>query len=387
MKEYIIIVFGIFLLASCKTETSNQTNKVTSKEHNSNEYDQIFNKIETVLKANNVPSLSIGIIKNGKQTYRSFGTTNRNNNIKVNRESVYQIASLSKMITGIIANNSILEGKLKLDEPITNYLSHKLNKKAIEKLSEVKVSDLLYHTSGLPRDPKIRESRENGKVEFDAVNGINYLSESDLIKELNQIQLKNPAGTTFEYSNLGYTVLGYILELVNEKTYEDLVNETLVKKYNLKNTFVDSRKFKNRIVTSYIDSGDRTTEQQEFKFGKQIPASGVYSTTEDLLELMCLQIKSFRSQSKNDLVPPNFSSKAYTRRQEKDIAYGFGLFEFSQNKDWKYYEHDGDADGFSSDYYFSPEKNLGLIFLSSSGGNWFGQLANETFFELIENIK
>lgn len=102
---------------------------------------------------------------------------------------------------------------------------------------------------------------------------------------------------------------------------------------------------------------------------------------------MDLQIKSFRSQNKNDLVPPSFSNKAYTRRQKKDIAYGFGLFEFSQNKNWKYYEHDGDADGFSSDYYFSPEKNVGLVFLSSSGGNWFGQLANETFFELIENIK
>lgn len=283
MKKSIIIVFGILLLTNCKTETTNQKNTVTPKEHNSDEYNQIFNKIENVLKTNNVPSLSIGIIKNGKRSYKSFGTMNRSNDIKVNRESIYQIASLSKMITGIIANNSILEGKLKLDEPITNYLSHKLNKQAIEKLSEVKVSDLLHHTSGLPRDPKIRESRENGEVEFDAVNGINYLSESDLIKELNQIQLENQAGTTFEYSNLGYTVLGYILELVNEKTYADLVNEILAQTYNLKNTFIDSRKFKNRIVTSYIDNGDRTIEQREFKFGKQTPASGVYSTTEDLL--------------------------------------------------------------------------------------------------------
>jgi hypothetical protein len=46
-----------------------------------------------------------------------------------------------------------------------------------------------------------------------------------------------------------------------------------------------------------------------------------------------------------------------------------------------------DAGGFSSDYYFSPEKNIGVVFLLSSGGNFFAQLANDFFFELVNAIK
>ncbi|MBU2994921.1 beta-lactamase family protein [Cellulophaga baltica] len=389
MKKIIFILFSLLLtISSCKNKKTADT--ITSEEieeSDSNKYNKIFSKIEDVLKENNVPSLSIGIVNNGNHIYKSFGVTNRNSSIKVDEKSVYQIASLSKMMTGIIANNSILEGKINLNEPITKYLSDKLSKKAIERLSEVKISDLLYHTSGLPRDPIYREARENGAVKFDSVKGITYMSEEDLIQELNEVSLENIAGNKYEYSNLGYSVLGYILELVNNKDFEQLVEEYISNKYELKYTFVNPTQYKNKIVTSYKDDGDRTIEQKKFNFGKQTSASGIYSNVEDLTLLMELQIKSFRSQAKNSLVPASFSNKAYTRRQKENIAYGFGLFRFSQNKDWTFYQHDGDADGFSSDYYFSPEKNIGLVFLSSSGGNWFGPLANEIFFEIVNDIK
>ena len=83
----------------------------------------IEERVEKFLVENNVPCLSIGVVKNGEiELLKGFGHKSRNDTSKINENSIFQIASQSKMFTGIIVNNLIQAGKLNLEETITQYL-------------------------------------------------------------------------------------------------------------------------------------------------------------------------------------------------------------------------------------------------------------------------
>ncbi len=120
----------------------------TTKEKN-----PIEEKVKSAMAQNNVPSLSIGVIRNGKiDLLKGFGTKSRKDTTKVNENSIFQIASQSKMFTGIIVNNLIQEGKLNLDEPIITYFPSEINDEAKKRLGKIKLKILLNHTSGIPSD-------------------------------------------------------------------------------------------------------------------------------------------------------------------------------------------------------------------------------------------
>ncbi len=95
MRKIIFYVLLSFIAFSCNITTE--------------EKDPIEEKVKSAMLQNNVPSFSIGVIRNGKiDLLKGFGTKSRIDTTKVNESSIFQIASQSKMFTGIIVNNLIL---------------------------------------------------------------------------------------------------------------------------------------------------------------------------------------------------------------------------------------------------------------------------------------
>ncbi|RCS28184.1 class A beta-lactamase-related serine hydrolase [Polaribacter sp. WD7] len=368
MKRILFFVVIAIVAISCNFTTKEKSYKAENP---------IEEKIKKVMDENNVPGLSIGIIRNGKiDILQGFGTKSRKDTTKVNESSIFQIASQSKMFTGIIINNLIQEGKLNLEEPITSYFPSDINENAKKRLHKIKLKFLLNHTSGISSDACFVYSE---RIDGDAWT--KGYSKEQLIKDINNIKLEFEPSSQFQYSNSGYAIVGFICETVSNLSYGQLLEKYVTLPYKLNNTSVklsDSQILK--LVTPYRKD-NRTVETKPSNMGMATPASAIYSNATDLTKILSEQIKAYRLYDSLNEQGPLILTKQTSKMDEK-LQYGFGLIKMTGGSDIKY-SHGGDADGFACEYFFSPQKNNGVVILTSSGGRWLGKLADG----ILENLK
>ncbi|NJO89069.1 MAG: beta-lactamase family protein [Chloroflexia bacterium] len=331
--------------------------------------------IKSTIVKNDKPSAAIGIIKDGKIYYNDgFGTISRNSEKSVTSSSVFQIASVSKMFTGIIVANLIEEGKLKLDEKIITYLEEVLTDVTKSAFSEITLAHLMQHRAGIPN--------YGCSVYLKAKEGGNYYwekgySRKEFISDINKMKLEFVPGTDQSYSNSGYNIVGLILEEVTGKSYDELVRHYLVKPLELKNTFTKpTDKERTLIVTAYPPSEPKRASKIS-DWGYATPASGIFSSINDLQKLMDKQIDAYKVFEKTGELSPFVLLNRPGLDNTLEFNYGLGFFERKGPNGEVLFQHDGDADGYTIFYTIDPSKNLGKILITSSGGDWFLELDNK----------
>ena len=371
MRKTILLIFISHLLISCRSNSRRETQNIKVSSNLEEKLVQWINhKVDSAVQRNDIPALSFAIIKNGSIIIKNgVGVLNRNTREPATENSIYQIASDTKKMTGIIAKNLDRENKLDLDKPIVHYLENLLNDKAKERLKNITLRYLLLHKSGLPyrQLTKTREGEEPMLIPY---------TEELLLNDLNAVELESEPGIKFSYSNFGYAVVGYICELVSRKTYANLIQQYVSKAYDMPNTsIILTDRQKKFLATPYYEH-DRKKETSAFNMGELASAGGVYSTVSDLAKLMMLQIDAYANYGKqfNPLI-------LHENLNEKKNGYGFGLGKKVFDSGIQY-GHGGDLDGFGSAYVFSPEYKSGVILLTSSGGRWVGELEKELFAKL-----
>jgi len=321
--------------------------------------------IQGVMAAHDIPAVSIGIVADGEVHFLNFGTTNRQPSDKVSQKSIYQIASLGKAFVGIVVRKLILDGKIKLDDPITKYLPEDMPEKTRTKLQPITIRHLLHHRSGLPRISPMRKKDKSLAVNVD-------YSGNDFVTDLNRMKLRYTPGELFEYSNFGFSLLAYVCERASGKTYDELLKLHVADCYQMANTTVSlSEAQMPSLVTAYHND-NRSQAVPPWVMGKLAPASAVYSTTEDLAALLEKQLKAYRqnltNQSSSPLLLTHSTEDAWAGT---GISYGFGFFDWGNGT----YGHGGGMDGYGSDYTLNPEKDYGFVLLTSSCGPWTNRLS------------
>ena len=151
-----------------------------------------------------------------------------------------------------------------------------LSDAARSKLSKTTVLDLLHHQSGFPWDAKYAKRVMLGGPMYG-----NY-DESDLMKDLEELEINPDQVGHFSYSNLGYGTLGYILEELTGKPYEELLQEYIVQPLALENTttLLDAT----NLPTPYRPEWKRI-KTKPWKMGLLRAGGGVYSSVEDLFQV------------------------------------------------------------------------------------------------------
>jgi len=315
---------------------------------------QIESVMTKHMKTYDTPALSVVLVKNEKPTFINLGTYDRYVDRKVDEQSIYQIASLSKTLTAIIINNLIHQGILELNEPITTYLPNHYSAKTKQKLKVVTIRDILHHRSGIRRDSRLllRIRKGNGNFEYE-------YSAADFDKELMKTKLKS--GKKYRYSNLGYALLGYIAELSTGLSYEELLNKYITTPINMSSTSIKI-KDNHRLVTAYRKDKKHKVIKP-MVMGKLTPPSGLFTTTYDLSQLMIQQIHDYRNSDNSSLI---LSDDTFIHHQESGSAYGYGFRVFGDSGAMG---HGGEMDGYASFYSINPGSNWGHAILSSSNGD------------------
>jgi N-acyl-D-amino-acid deacylase len=189
-----------------------------------------------------VPGGALGIVKDGRLVYvRGFGYADTNTLELVRPDSLFRIASLSKAVTSMAVLKLVEEGRISLDQPafaILNYPPPTYSgAKADPRLASITIRHLLNHTGGWNRNTA---TNPDGEVGFDPTVNWTVRAATDMrttapadaqtiVHWMMGKPLQFDPGTQYQYSNLGYTVLGRIIEKVTGTNYEQFVRSLLAR--------------------------------------------------------------------------------------------------------------------------------------------------------------
>lgn len=329
--------------------------------------DRIDKALERYVQNNNIPSLVVGIIKDGKLTHVvSKGEVKRENGIAVDRKTGFQIASLSKSFTGIILNHMAAEGLIDLNGTVASFMKEELNEAALKEFDQVTLIDVLQHRSGIANNGPSVPPTPFGKPM------IGGYSKEGFMQDLNNMKLDPERIGKFGYSNMGFGLLGYIASKVSGKSYEALLQQYILQPNGMGFTTSDLESVRDKLATPYMVGGDRTRETQAWEMGMNIPAGGILSNVEDLSKLIIAEMKAYQEYVATGKSSP-YVLVENTRPLNQRMDYGYGFFKSRNAFDTTIVQlgHGGDVDGFGSHFEFYPEYNLGLVMLTGSGSSWF----------------
>lgn len=305
---------------------------------------------------------NILVAENGEIIYqKSFGLANEETNEKLNKNSAFYIASLTKGFTamGIILLKK--KGELEYDDKISKYIPE------LKFYKDVTIRNLLAHTSGLPDYMELFDSNWNHKKI--AVN-------EDVISELVRLkpEILFEPGEDFKYSNTGYSLLASIIERISNQSFGDFLRKNIFEPLNMNDTRVFTR-YKNKekipnLTYGYMQDSlgnlFRPITLEKYDLAYYLDGvsgdGGVFSTTEDLL-------KWDRALYGNKLISEEDKKLIFTSDKTndgKDTDYGFGWFLTDINEIYgKTAFHSGGWNGYTTYIERELENDKTIILLQN----------------------
>lgn len=269
------------------------------------------------------------ITKNGKNVYNKvYGFTNFQTRKRLKTDSQFEIMSNTRQITAVLILKEVEQGRINLLAPIKKYLPQ-LNQSWAD---SVTVHQLLNHTHGIV----------------------------DLKKPL----LFKP-GTDFKYGDLGYSLLGKIIESVTKKSYPEIAN-AFFKELKMKNTLCFSAAPIKNLVSGYINNNNSFKMVSRSMITIESTSSnGIVSTANDLAlwNENLHKGKLLKPESYQLMFKYTISAQNSLFGTEK-VGYGYG-FRVVDKEPIKYVGHTGLGDGFSSVNLYFPESDVSLIILEN----------------------
>ena len=189
--------------------------------------------IQTILdervEAGLTPGIVVGVLHDdGSTEFISAGTLQAGGTTMVDEHTIFEIGSITKVFTALIAARMEEHELLSLDDPVQQHLPAQI-KVPTKDGQTITLRHLATHTSGLPRMPDNFHPADptNPYADYTPEHMYAFLGDHDLA---------DPPGTGPAYSNLGMGLLGHVLELRADKAYEDLVQTEVCGPLNMTST-------------------------------------------------------------------------------------------------------------------------------------------------------
>jgi CubicO group peptidase (beta-lactamase class C family) len=313
------------------------------------------------LKNKEINSVSIGIIKDGETFIGHFGELEKGKGNPPTNSSVYEIASVTKTMTGYLMAQAILDEKVRLDDDIRNYLDGDYSNLEFES-QPITFRHLLTHTSSLPKYlplemngvfKKLTETVPQDYYEFEA-----HFNKDDFLSDLKKVKLAYTPGTEYEYSNAGAEIVGYILETIYEKNIDAILKEAFLDERGMINTSMKLKEEqKEHLVQGYWMKNDQLSPRQLNSFWGT--GAGIKSTVPDLLKYMEMQLDG------TNLAAVKSHEELFTKGKTAKVGYFWNLW---TDKYGPSFNHHGGTSGTQNWMFLFPRHQLGIIVLTNHSG-------------------
>jgi D-alanyl-D-alanine carboxypeptidase len=302
---------------------------------------------------NEIPSVSVGVFLEDEVIFRkSYGYVNLQTRRKATPDTMYRIASHSKLFTATALMRLQAAGELRLDDRVSDHLCWFESKKD-ENVAHITLRQLLTHSSGLVRDGRTQHWGDD-----------RFPDEEQVVEQVQAGVTVQNGYEHWKYSNFGYTILGQVIAATTGKSYEEAVMELVVKPLRMTQTYPDILpKHQKYHATGY---GKRFPERGRAELAHvraraMNSATGFSSTVQDLLRFYQAHLLG------SDLLLNDRDRREMQRVQYKDKQYEWGLgFGLSTAGGWDMAGHGGGYKGFITSSALNQANRMILVVLTSA---------------------
>ncbi len=337
--------------------------------------DSLAAYVQRGLRLWDIPGLAVVVVKNGQVVAaRGFGVRAVGQPEPVDANTLFMIASNTKLFTGTALAQLEEEKRLNLNDPVRKYLpGYRLYDSVSTRL--VSVRDLLGHHLGIKT------------FQGDFTFWDSDLSRAEIVAKMRTLKPVNPFRQGYGYCNSGFLAAGEIIPAVlGGKKWEDWVQERLLTPLGMARTYPLTAGYAQRpnIARPYSDAFGPLVALPFDRIDNLAPAAGLVSCADDLAHWLRFQLDSGRYNGQQVLpwatlrrtrVPITAVSASKSPVLPSHFAmYGLGVFTGDYNGRQIYW-HTGGANGFVTNLCFVPEEGLGLAVLTNQD--------NQSFFEAL----
>ena len=351
--------------------------------------EEIEQFIQLAVSRNQPPGMSVMVVKDGSVVYdAAFGLADGQNQIPATSETIYHWWSMTKVPTAIAILQLHDAGLLHLDDPVSKYLPYFQVTYEGEEVPPITIRQLLRHTSGLP-DPM---PAMIGWVHFED----QVFNQTQLLKEQlpKYSQLKFSPDSTSGYSNLGYLVLGAVIEKVSNQSYEAYIQDQILAPLGMNDTsFLYNQDSKDSfavgshpLLSMYTPLLPFLLDLKSLVTGRTggtfwfnpvytdvTPSSGLLGSAADAARLVqaLLDHEGLLTGDSFELLRPYGESV-------DDRPLGWAEF---NTEDRLWVQHRGGGPGFATIMRLYPDEGLGIVIMANSTN-----LQSETLVSALVNI-
>src|SRR5215210_6367968 len=287
-----LLALGMVVLALCLIAPASAFAEGEASPAADPDFAAIDRYVEEEMPEVHIPGLALGIVHDDKVVHLEiFGDADPSGRA-VTPQTPFILASVSKSFTALAIMQLYEEGKVDLDAPVQRYLPwFRVADKAAS--DQITLRTLLNHTSGLPEDTSFEPMRSNDM-------GDDALEER--VRTLSDVQLNQPVGAAFEYTDANYDVLGLIVQRVAGQSYESYIQEHIFTPLDMNHSFTNQ--------TAAQRNGLATGHRSWFSFPMRFdapysrgatPSSYLISSTQDMTHYLIAQLNSGRYANKSVL--------------------------------------------------------------------------------------
>jgi len=305
-----------------------------------------------------IKGVSVIITDRNKTVFEYYHGDVDGKGTKNDNKKMMMIASNTKLLTMIAIMQFIEQGKLRLEDDIQTHLP-KLNIPSRFTYDAITIKQLLMHRSGILGDDL--------SLSYDSTKTM-----KDIIPVLNKSYMVSVPGTMYAYCNLGYGLLGLLIEKLSNTTYADYIYENVTKPLEMNLKIIPTKegreKYKNVISQSFNKKGKVVIDPLSANLAC---GSSTYATADDLAKLLRL----FMNPGKQSVLKQETLEKVLTMidapfYEDKEARHGFGLM-----FNYKNYEseaigeivgHGGDTVYHHSSFQFAPKLGIGIAVMTNS---------------------
>ncbi|MBQ7041997.1 MAG: beta-lactamase family protein [Muribaculaceae bacterium] len=321
-----------------------------------------------IMNTHKAVGLAVAAVYKGETIYsNAFGYRDRENKIAYKEDDLLRIASISKTFVATSIMQLVEQGKLSLDADVSTLMGFNVRNPYYSS-TIVTVRMLLSHTSSL--------SDDNGYSTFDLINP--SVSSSNSIR---RCWNNYKPGSSYEYCNLGYNILGAIVEIVSGERFDVYVKKHILDplglnaSYNVKD--LDSSKF---VKIYHYSNGSYTCSTEAYSYpSSQIanyklgystpcfsPTGGLKISLKDLTTVMKMHMNKGEVNGVRILSEESceLMQTAYTPTEYTGSSYGFAMvITTGLVSGHKMTGHDGIAYGAYTAMYWDKEKDFGVVIM------------------------
>ena len=313
--------------------------------------------------------LAVATILNGRTQKYYFGETVKGSGQKPGGDTVFLLASVSKTFTGALLAYDMEKNLVSLTDALQNFLPQGVTAPFFngDSAHPITLEMLATHTSGFPLMPVL-------------TSYAGATSPDDVLNAVKLTALGSTPGTAYLYSNFGFALLGQALAHLENRTYDDLIQERITGPLGMVDTKAESKMDADEIARK--TPGYNPVAGEWTFFPGEVPAGGLYSTLDDMVKYLAY-VMGQTGSSLNSLLPLMFQPR-FQERPGVKIGLSWDLSTLPGTMEriiWK----GGSLNGFKSYVGFLPDKGVGVVFLLNSEAVDETPVAEKTLAFLLTN--